>query len=1346
MNSFTRLIKAVILLATFVTHLKSQINYDNPYTFTTITTGVSANGVAIDSSGLIYIADTGTHTIKKINSSGVAIIIAGSAGANGGADGAGANARFNNPTGIAVDSAGILYVVDQGNHCIRKITPDGMVTTLAGLIGLSGSTDGTGTAARFNNPTGIAIDASGYLYVTDTNNHTIRKISQLGAVTTLAGKAGISGYLDGAGDKASFLWPKGIAVSLSGEIYCTDQNSDIRKITQGGVVTTYAGSLTWGCIDGNGVDSAFMYPQGIAADGAGNLFVADTSSSTIRKINSTGSVTTIGGTPFKSGYSDGTGADALFNNPVGIAASTNGQIYIMNSGRLQRGALSLATLISSKTITCQQGVALNYKPIFSVAQITSFAAAGLPSGLTINSATGEISGETTAAIGAYTISLSATTSSGTSSAIITINVYAKNYINGLRFTNAPSSMFISQKYKPNVEVTYQDGSTVINPPDLTISSDSNLLSKVNYDFVAARSGTATIVANIGGIIKSIEININPIEIVDVSGSSLASPAKNYRILVPVVVINYLPTTDGINLDLNKAPWYGDQASLDSVKTRAIDIQVLTKYGIEEGSKFKGFNVNGLDPEVGVQIIKYVNVYETNYVPMANSGGNNRPDVVDIFKNIGLQELVDNSGVKEVWLNLFPISSEYALVAQKKIPQTQWINFWESYMSSPSSGNVSNSDRLNTVLPIYKNTYVVYGQNLARTHAENIHNRGHQIEAPMYYIDKSASGTGQRLFQNLFVGYPSTGNPSGRCGNVHFPPNGTSDYDWNNSTAVLSDIQSWQPSGGPKVPVLNSNWMSRNYSYPNQTTFNPKDIDSDPQYKWLIYWFQAIPGYGNKINYGASEVSDWWDIFYNWDDAISKNRTLWQTPGTVIAPGAPSTVSVTVGNAIAYLNFDSPKINGGSSIVNYRVNAVPSNGGAVITSVGTGSPMTISGLNNGVSYKFSIAAFNGSFVGSYLYAAGEYIPSDITAPFISSQPSSTSAIIGSSTSFAVSAASNAPLSYQWNKDGAAISGATSSTYTIATTKTTDAGSYTVVVTNSAGSVTSQAAQLTVLNPGRLTNLSVLSLDGPGAQLLTVGFVSGGLGTTGSQNLLIRGIGPTLGAAPFNVPNVLPDPTLSVFNSSSGVVASNDNWSAPASNATAVTAADAATGAFALTSTTSLDAALVTNLTAGGYSVQVAGKNGATGNVIAEVYDNTPIDSYSVTTPRLVNLSCLEQVSSGGILSAGFVIGGSTAEQVLIRASGPTLGAAPFNVPGTIPDPKVTVFNSSSAVLATNAGWGGSASITAANKASGAFQFASGTSKDSAVLLTLQPGAYTVQAASASGTAGVTLIEVYEVPSN
>ena len=369
---------------------------------------------------------------------------------------------------------------------------------------------------------------------------------------------------------------------------------------------------------------------------------------------------------------------------------------------------------------------------------------------------------------------------------------------------------------------------------------------------------------------------------------------------------------------------------------------------------------------------------------------------------------------------------------------------------------------------------------------------------------------------------------------------------------------------------------------------------------------------------------------------------------------------------------------------------------------------------------------------------------ISPPVITVQPINQNVNLGFSTALYVTViSSDTTQTYQWYLNGEAISGATSSSFTIPSATSANEGLYTVIITNNSGSVTSKPALLTVLNPGRLTNLSVLSLDGPGSQLLTIGFVSGGLNTTGSQNLLIRASGPTIGASPFNVPNVLTDPTLTVFNSSTVAVSTNDNWGTPASNANAVIAANAATGAFALTATTSLDAAVVTSLKAGSYTVQVAGKNGVSGNVIAEVYDNTPTNSYTIATPRLLNLSCLEQVSAGGILSAGFVIGGNTSEQVLIRVSGPTLAGAPFNLTGTIPDPKVTIFNSSSAILATNSGWGGNAAITAANSAAGAFQFANGTSKDSAVLITLLPGAYTVQATSVSGTAGITLIEVYEV---
>jgi len=364
------------------------------------------------------------------------------------------------------------------------------------------------------------------------------------------------------------------------------------------------------------------------------------------------------------------------------------------------------------------------------------------------------------------------------------------------------------------------------------------------------------------------------------------------------------------------------------------------------------------------------------------------------------------------------------------------------------------------------------------------------------------------------------------------------------------------------------------------------------------------------------------------------------------------------------------------------------------------------------------------------------------PIITKQPTSQSISYGSATTLVVGATGNA-LTYQWYLNGIPILGATTSSYTINSFNAANVGAYTVSVMGTGGTVTSSAASLIVsgANPGRLVNLSVLSMDGPGNQLLTVGFVSGGYGTSGSQQMLIRAIGPSLST--FSVPSVMLDPTLTIFNSAQVSVASNDNWGSSTQNITAVNSADSATGAFALASSTSFDAALVVNLNAGGYSVQAAGKNSATGNVLAEVYDNTLPSNYTLSTPRLVNVSCLEQVASGAVLTAGFVIAGTTPEQVLIRASGPTLAAAPYNVPNTISDPQLTVYDTTSAVVGSNTVWGGNPVISAANIATGAFEFSSPGSKDSAVILTLNPGAYTVQAKSASGSTGVTLIEVYEV---
>jgi sugar lactone lactonase YvrE len=199
--------------------------------------------VAVDATGDAFVTNNGDNTILKITPGGAASVFAGKAGASGGQDGAGDVARFATPRGIAIDQAGNLYVADEGNSNIRKITPAGVVSTLAGSTGQSGNADGTGPAARFAVPRALTVDAAGNVYVADTDNNTIRKITPAGVVTTLAGRAGETGATNGTGGAARFSEPRGIAVDTAGNIYVADSgNQAIRQITPDGVVTTVAGA------------------------------------------------------------------------------------------------------------------------------------------------------------------------------------------------------------------------------------------------------------------------------------------------------------------------------------------------------------------------------------------------------------------------------------------------------------------------------------------------------------------------------------------------------------------------------------------------------------------------------------------------------------------------------------------------------------------------------------------------------------------------------------------------------------------------------------------------------------------------------------------------------------------------------------------------------------------------------------------------------------------------------------------------------------------------------------------------------------------------------------------------
>ncbi|MDR3681731.1 MAG: T9SS type A sorting domain-containing protein [Flavipsychrobacter sp.] len=245
-------------------------------------------------------------------------------------DDTGTNAAFNWPISIIFDKHMNMYVADADNNMVRKIITPNTVTSFAGN-GTAGITDDTGTAARFNHPLGIAIDTAGNVYVTDSKNNTIRKITPAGRVTTFAG-SGLVGNNDGPGATATFNYPNGLAVDDTGNVYVADsKNNMIRKITPVGYVSTLAGNLTAGSNNDTGIKASFNYPTGVAIDKSGNLFVADETNNMIRKISPAGIVVTIAGSGI-AGSADDTGIAATFSEPYGITIDSSGSLYVAEIG------------------------------------------------------------------------------------------------------------------------------------------------------------------------------------------------------------------------------------------------------------------------------------------------------------------------------------------------------------------------------------------------------------------------------------------------------------------------------------------------------------------------------------------------------------------------------------------------------------------------------------------------------------------------------------------------------------------------------------------------------------------------------------------------------------------------------------------------------------------------------------------------------------------------------------------------------------------------------------------------------------------------------------------------------
>jgi sugar lactone lactonase YvrE len=300
--------------------------------------GPSLGGLAVDANGFVYAAGGGANMVLKVSPAGAVAILAGT-GAYGSADGPAAQATFSTVAAVALDRGGNVYVADVDNCTIRRISPNGFVTTVAGTAGLCGSADGVGAAARFAGPVGIALDPTGAIYVADAGtysafNNTIRKISVGGTVSTIAGKVGVNTPVDGVGVAASFAFPGGIAVDNFGTVFVADvQANTIRQVTPVGAVTTIAGSLpATGAVDGDGSAARFTNPQNVTVDGSGTIYVADAGNNLIRRITPAGVTTTLAGKAGVAGTADGTLISATFDSPSGIALGLDGTVYVADSG------------------------------------------------------------------------------------------------------------------------------------------------------------------------------------------------------------------------------------------------------------------------------------------------------------------------------------------------------------------------------------------------------------------------------------------------------------------------------------------------------------------------------------------------------------------------------------------------------------------------------------------------------------------------------------------------------------------------------------------------------------------------------------------------------------------------------------------------------------------------------------------------------------------------------------------------------------------------------------------------------------------------------------------------------
>jgi sugar lactone lactonase YvrE len=1216
-------------------------------------------GVAVDFLGNAYVADTMNNTIRKITPAGVVTTLAGTPGVAGHADGPGAAASFISPQGIAVDSQGNLYVADYYNSTIRKINRSGNVTTLAGTAGNYGGSDGLGSSAQFNYPSGVAVDAAGNVYVADTFNSTIRKIDPSGNVMTLAGSPGVLGSNDGRGSAARFGLPWGVAVDAAGNVYVGDStNNEIRKIDPSGNVTTLAGTPSPGFADGVGNTAQFEFIGDVVVDCAGNVYATDLNNNTIRRVTPAGVVTTVAGIPGESGGANGTDRYARFNGPVGLAVDGAGNIYAADT----------------ENCTIRLGVPTVVAPVAIVSQ---------PQGTTIEAG---------------------------QDAVIQVAVTGTA---PLQF-QWEMRAFGSANWADLADTGEFSGTTT---ESLALMGGTGGLDGAQFQCLVSNgvSGTTTVPV-------TLTVNyLSPIELQSNNETVVAGQPVCFSVGVsgnPAPGFLWQMSTDGGSTwtDLSEGgPFSG---------THSANLLIGTATVAMSGEQFRVTAANGLG--------SVTSAAATLIVTPLGVGAAVVYDFVTIAGSAGTSGSTDGIGSAAKFNGPLGVATDIAgdiYVADTNNSSVRKITPTGVVTTLIRSSSIENNP---TGLGSYSGPDAVfYG-----AYGAAVDNVGSVYVADSYTIDKvtpggaativagsegnygTADGTGSAaLFDNL------SGIAMDRAGNMYVADTSSCIIREMTPAGVVTTL-----AGSPNAPgSADGTGASARFQYP---------------------WGVAVDGAGNV--YVADSLND----------TVRKIAPGGAVTTLAGSPGNPGSTDG-LGAAARFNHPSSLAVDGAGNVYvadlgNSAIRRIDSTGN--VTTLG-GSPGQV-GSTDGTG---SVSRFKNPY-GVALDGAGNLYVSDsgnntirkgIPAMLstIATQPVPQTVAAGETMVLKIAAAGIPTPTYQWEFNGVPIPGATGTTLTLPNIGTTQRGTYTVMVNFGTAIVLSNPVIVTVNTGGWLTNMSARAYVAPNAS--SAGLLIGGFVVSGPspKELLARGVGPGLGT--LGLTGFLPNPSLTFY---SGATA-GPTFSGWDSN---LSSTFGTLGAFPLASGSS-DTASVQSFSPGAHTVSLNAADGKqSGAALLELYDA----DQGAPANRLTNISARAYVgTSGNILVGGFVIGGSTSETVLIRAVGPGLSGTPFFVPTTLTTPLVQVYDTGSVdglaengpqIVASIQGWGGTpsggpsavkaglqpATATIMNRL-GAFSLPSGSS-DSAMVLTLPPGAYTVQIQGADGGTGNALLEIYEIP--